>query len=447
MESGEGCAATRRRRTSVLFKRAISMLILVLLTRLVFVPLLGQQVYVSSCATSAGTGSSSSPYNTLSRAVTAAPPGSTLVIAGGSYPDAITIQKNLALTASGGRVLVGGQFVGTQEICVPITDDSCAWSFPLDPSAVFCSENPLGARAKLYYPAAGPGNAPVACGGPFPLIVYAHGNRNYPSCDGSTSAPPQDDYRQADGILSPLAAAGFIVISVDVSWFRWGGAVEKATIILNALAFARDENARSGSRLKGAVDMGRVGLAGHSTGGTAAVGAANYLREQFCAASLDLGEVRAAALALLAPGFTGAMPFAPALVIHGTTDTGQVGDGPLKTYEGATGPKHLVVVTGANHYGYTDALCVAPPDDGLCEVGGVAGQDARRRQQRTAGNYVEAFFSYYLRGATTKRDYLLQQSGEQCGHPGDPPTCGSPRRRFEDLNSLNVEVNICSCPP
>jgi hypothetical protein len=272
--------------------------------------------------------------------------------------------------------------------------------------------------------------------------VYAHGNRNYPSCDGRNSAPQQDDYRQADGILSPLAAAGFIVISVDVSWFS--GAVQKATIILNALAFARDENARSGSRLEGAVDMGRVGLAGHSTGGAAAVEAANYLREEFCAASLDLGEVRAAALALLAPGFTGARPFAPALVIHGTPDTGQVGDGPLKTYEGATGPKHLVVVIGANHYGYTDALCVMPPDDGICQVGGVTGQAARRRQQRTGGDYVEAFFSYYLRGDTTKRDYLLQQSGEQCGHP---PTCGPPRRRFADLHSLNVEVNVCSCLP
>src|SRR5262249_45297709 len=163
--------------------------------------------------------------------------------------------------------------------------------------------------------------------------------------------------------------------------------------ILNTLAFARDENARSGSRLAGAVDMSRVGLAGHSTGGGAAIEAANCLQGN-CLPRLNLGGIRAAALGLVAPGsFTASSftPFhAPILVIYGTRDSQQVVDQPIDIYGFANQPKHLVVVIGANHFGYTDGICLAPPNDNPSEVGGVTGQEAQARQQHTARNYVRA---------------------------------------------------------
>ncbi|MBI3951709.1 MAG: hypothetical protein HY314_14770, partial [Acidobacteria bacterium] len=330
-----------------------------------------QTVYVNRCTAGSGDGSPSNPYNTLTRAVDLAPPGSTLVVQGGSYPERLTIgqlsnQKNLTITAQRGPALIGGYFVGIQEnICVPVTRRE---GTPFDPnSPANCAGNPPGARAKLYYPAAAPGDAPVACGGPFPLIVYAHARRfiDYPLCDWSQPGPPVDqDYRQLDGILTRLAAAGIIVVSVDVSWS--GDALTERSFMVDALAYARDENARPGSRLQGAVNLVRVGLMGHSTGGEAAIRAAACLNGR-CPPELRLADVRVSAVALLAPGFEADDPHesldvmgmnAPVLIIYGTKDTQQVHDDPLKVYGMAGRPKHLVIVTGANHYGYTDGICI-----------------------------------------------------------------------------------------
>jgi len=138
----------------------------------------------------------------------------------------------------------------------------------------------------------------------------------------------------------------------------------------------------------------------------------------------------------------------PALVIYGTNDTQQVHDDPLKIYGMASPPKYLVIVTGANHYGYTDGICCAE-GDGYSQVGGpnVIPQEAHRRQQQAAGDYLEAFFSVYLLGDVSKLYYRFQQGEEQCGNPGNPPACGSPVRRFTDLDALNVGVSVCSCFP
>jgi len=413
---------------------------------------LAQTVYVNACAPGSGDGSQPKPYNALGRAVTEAKPGSTLVVQGGSYTEPLTIPtpnpKNLTITASGGPVMVGGYYVGIQETCVPLLDLTCILGLDfLDPSAIKCASDPPGVRARVYYPAAAPGDAPVACGGPFPLIVYAHGNRfdSERLCDWSHPGPRRDDYLQAGGLLTRLAAAGFIVISVDVSWFPQNDQL-KAAIILNTIAYARDENARSGSRFKGAVETSRVSLAGHSRVGAAVVQAAQLLQTDpsFCSPSLHLDGVQIGALALLAPGQDADPVKAPVLVIYGTNDTQQVMDDPLKLYGSANAPKHLVVITGANHYGYTDRICLAPSNesDDESEVGGAAGPEAQRRQQRAAGDYLEAFFSLYLRGDAAKRGYL--QGREQSGYPGNPPTCGSPSRRFSDLDSLKVAVSVCS---
>jgi hypothetical protein len=139
-------------------------------------------------------------------------------------------------------------------------------------SLVNCADSPPGARAKLYYPATTTGK--VACGQPFPLIIYVHGRRNdCPLCDWSHPGPTSEDYHQAEGLLRRLAAAGVLVISVDVSWVQ-SDDISKGAIIVNALAYALGENARSGALLQGAVNPARVGLMGHSTGGSGAIRAA-----------------------------------------------------------------------------------------------------------------------------------------------------------------------------
>src|SRR5262245_14131567 len=261
-----------------------------------------QTVYVDSCAAAPGDGSHSNPYNRLARAVALAAQGSVLVLQGGSYPESLSIdrQKKLTITTPNGPAMIGRYFVGTQEICVPVTQ----WEGDFNPSSLLanCAGNPPGVRAKLYYPAVEPGDGPMACGGPFPLIVYAHGKRIYALCDDG-QLPPELDYRQAEGLLTRLAADGVIVLSVDVSSKEGGfNDLGKASILVSALAYARDENTRSGARLERGVDLHRVGLMGHSTGGAGAIRAAACLSGA-CLTSLRLPQVRVGAVGLLAPGY------------------------------------------------------------------------------------------------------------------------------------------------
>jgi dienelactone hydrolase len=409
-------------------------------------PVKAQTVFVDGCYPAPGNGSLLSPYGTLPHAVSEASPGNTLVIRPGFYPSPITARTKLLVTAPAGPALVGWRYVGTAEICVPMTDD-CGTLATSNPAAVKCSGDPPGARARLYYPASGPRpDSSVGCGGPFPVILYAHGNRS-PNCFPCYSEPIENDYHQADAILRPLAAAGFIVVSLDVSWVNSGGAFFKASMLLNTLSFLRAENGRSGAMLHGSLDMSRVGLAGHSTGGAAALDALVLLEVGSCS-RLNLNGVLVGAAALLAPGLD-ALPNTcpPLLVFYGTTDSGQVGDHPLQVYARANGPKHLVSITGANHYGYTDALCCLQDFDGPCQVGGAIGDGARRRQQLAARDYLIAFFHRYLRDDLGKSDYLLQSTGRQCAASAPPPDCGPPRRRFHDLTALGVEVGVCSCVP
>jgi hypothetical protein len=386
-------------------------------------------------------------------------PGSIIVLQGGSYPERLTIgqlsnQKNLTITAQRGPALIGGYFVGMQEnICVPVTQREGTPFNPNSPANCAGAGTPPGVHAKLYYPGTAPSDAPVSCGGPFPLIVYAHAVRFQALCDWSHPGPANEDYRHVEGLLTRLAAAGIIVISVDVSWA--GDNITEASVMVDALAYALNEDARPGSRLQGAVASFQVGLMGHSTGGAAAIHAAACLNSR-CPPQLRLAGVRVGAVGLLAPGFEGGPHDAadvrgmnaPVLVIHGTKESDQqVGNGPLTIYEMANSPKYLVVVAGANHYGYTDGICIAPPYDNPSQVGGVTGPEAHRRQQQAAGDYLEAFFSAYLLGDASKLDYLRQQGGQQCNNPGNPPSCGTPVRRFVDLDALNVVVSVCSCFP
>ncbi|MCH7478822.1 MAG: hypothetical protein IIA14_12085, partial [SAR324 cluster bacterium] len=119
------------------------------------------------------------------------------------------------------------------------------------------------------------------CGGPFPVVVYAHGHRTPTEvlCSWSDPGPVHQDYLQAEEILTRLATSGMIVISPDVSCGEFN--IGRASVMLNALAYLRDEHGSSGSVLEGGVDMRRIGLAGHSRGGGGAIFAANEIQNSF----------------------------------------------------------------------------------------------------------------------------------------------------------------------
>jgi pimeloyl-ACP methyl ester carboxylesterase len=382
----------------------------------------GGTIYVDGCAPGPG------EYGTLTAAVAAASSGDTIVMQGGSYPEKdsvsfsenLDIHKALTLTASDGAALVGEYYVGQKDDLMPTGSGGST-------------------SARVYYPSNAPGGPVIACnGGPFPVVVYAHGLRNPGQsqlcswCEDDLRTDNTQDYKQAEGILKRLALSGAVAIS-----FNWHGLTSEADAIAG---YVIDAITYLGNEFGDDVDLDRVGLIGHSTGGQAVTSAAQELRQQENPPAVFVG--------LIAPVFSTGQPSGPVLVIHGTRDHAcQVGTDPLGVYCVANAPKYLVVLTGANHFGYTDGICLNPsqPRTGRCPndpwgllpeadgwdnsslVGGVEEQAAHARQQRAAGNYLHAFFSHYLGlpGKAGALSYLRQKTGEQCGHPDDAQQCNT----------------------
>ncbi|OVE79733.1 hypothetical protein BVY01_01640, partial [bacterium I07] len=319
-------------------------------------------------------------------------------------------------------------------------------------------------QARVYFPSLTTGeNEPIVSpcqNQSYPAVVYTHGLRNldYDLCDWNDPSLKQDkthDYLQAEGLLKSLAASGIIAIS-----FNWHGHFKTGHYNLDLSPLVVKAVKRLGELFGSGVNLQIVGLAGHSTGGAAVLYAADLFRNM----SPPSAVINAVGLISPAAIFHNEQLLEPMLVIHGTREHScMVGTSPLNIYCKAKGSKHLVVVEGANHFGYTDGICLdpdqqriseclsndpwhlLPEDDGYdngSEVGGLTGQAAHKLQQRTARNYLHAFFSYYLQGNTSTAQYLIQKEGESCGHPEDGQQC--------DLQRLDVYMwwpeisdNVC----
>lgn len=135
----------------------------------------------------------------------------------------------------------------------------------------------------LHYPATG--------AGPFPLIVFIHGNHGtcdvqgspatgYP-CPSTPVTGPTPSYRGYDYLGQLLATQGYVTASIDgnaVNTYNVAGdkgANERAQLIARTLDFIKALNdgtatnldSSLGGDLTGRVDMTRIGLMGHSRGG------------------------------------------------------------------------------------------------------------------------------------------------------------------------------------
>src|SRR5262249_26957802 len=89
----------------------------------------------------------------------------------------------------------------------------------------------------------------------------------------------------------------------------------------------------------------------------------------------------------------------PVIVFYGTKDPGpfSVDDPALDTYNAAGAKGHSITIGGANHFAYTDSLCILA--DGPATV-------SQADPQRIAKAYLTAFFRRYLNGALEVKDYL-----------------------------------------
>ncbi|CAM5700849.1 Alpha/beta hydrolase OS=Streptomyces tendae OX=1932 GN=GUR47_26815 PE=4 SV=1 [Streptomyces tendae] len=212
-------------------------------------------------------------------------------------------------------------------------------------------------------------------------------------------------------LAEELAGRGYVVAAVDhayesvgtefpggrvppcVACDRVGVDVEEAAVVEGRaadLSFVIDES--TGHRRAGAlapvIDSHRIGVAGHSIGGPAAMATMAADRRVRAGVNLDGGFfVRDAGSGL------GRRPFmmVGAEDVHGPADTGS--DWPA-TWERLHGWKRWLTVTGAGHFSFTDIPWLA-------EQLGLADPEVPLSGERgwcITRDYVRAFFDLHLRG-------------------------------------------------
>lgn len=239
--------------------------------------------------------------------------------------------------------------------------------------------------------------------GSFPVMLYAHAYRDplQSACGGSHSS--LRDFTAVGAIARHVASYGCIVVVPDISWIPGGFVPSSVDYYRTAIALRafvlcdyfdhlRLLNAAAfGQRL----NLNRLLLAGHSTGGPAAVEAGRLLRSRYA--------FQATAFGLIAPT-PGVLYGARgnAVVLGGSVDT-LMNANPEAAYAGAGVPKTFVSIPGANHFGYTDLY---GPDNKAMGVYDPDGAIPRDAQQLAAAAYVTAAMRLYLRDDATVLPYL-----------------------------------------
>jgi len=254
--------------------------------------------------------------------------------------------------------------------------------------------------------------AAIADGGPFPLIVVGHAKRLPPSiaptCDPEVPQDTTLDFTQLSGILAHLARWGFVSICPDMSWLTSESShIEREQTMEDAITYMVSQSSQSGSIFFGKLRSDAMGAIGHSAGGNAAVylgTSGNYpitVMGLLAPATADLSQPSSMEdinqLAAFSPN--------PAMLLYGDQDAngafGADGAPPLY-YSSAGAPKYMVTIGGANHFGFTDSLCLAFPGDGVVTI-------AQADQQKIATAFLTALFERYLEGWTAMDAYFDNQ--------------------------------------
>ncbi len=245
----------------------------------------------------------------------------------------------------------------------------------------------------------------------FPVLLYAHAFRDPLGSACGGAHPSTRDFAGVEVMLRHAASYGCIAVAPDLSWIPggWfpGGAsdFQKYAIALRAdvlIAYFRHLGMLNTTLFAQRLDLSRLVMVGHSTGGPAAVEAGRFLTSLTAFQCLSYGLIASL------PLFYYYIPGYNTLVLKGTLDTMQGAD-PNQNYTAAGLPKTLVTIPGANHFGYTD-LC--PPNNHAFDVGinDENGAIPRDAQQLAGAAYLAALVCYHAHGDQTARPYL---SGEK----------------------------------
>jgi len=201
----------------------------------------------------------------------------------------------------------------------------------------------------IFYPVAGDANsaaaqsdaAPDTAGGPYPLIVFAHG----------FSTSPQ----YYEPLLTQWASAGYVVAaptfplssSASPCGPVAGDSVNQPADLSFVITSVLRESGRDGNPLTGLIDRDKIGASGHSNGGITMYG---------LVANTELRDKRVSAVAVLA-GTPQAYPngkydftkVPPILIVHGTDDAQVPYDAAVGAFNKVRGPKGLLTITGGDH--------------------------------------------------------------------------------------------------
>jgi hypothetical protein len=240
----------------------------------------------------------------------------------------------------------------------------------------------------------------------YPVMLFGHAKRS-PLCASVLPAgiPASllditQDYTRMDRMLSHVASYGCVIAVPDLSSLVNRGYQERADVLTNLYNYLSSLNS---SLFQNRLDLTRIILSGHSTGG----GACLLARGELMAAH----ELQLVAMGLVAPAtsagidvtsqITGLTPNG-LLVIRGLLDM-MVNSDPLNVYNDYQGQKILVTIPGANHFGYTD---VCTPDNKYCAADEVPGTIIPFSQQLIAGAYLSALVRKFGLNDTTVEPYL-----------------------------------------
>jgi hypothetical protein len=318
-----------------------------------------------------------------------------------------------------GKVLLG-ETVGTTAMPQPFQPGG----LPIPPEAfarlpkriLATVHYPTTERSSFPPPTRNPLNPLNVAKGPFPVLLYAHALRSFGVDAGSH--PASRDFTSVDAMLRSVASLGCVCVAPDLSWL---GDLEeprgvfnfRATVLVSYYTYLAD--VLNTALFAKQLDFSRIILVGHSRGAKGATNAGRVIG--------GFGNhPKSLSYGLIAPedGGQSGSDLHNLLVVGGTLDTDEGANPQIAFVAGGT-PKTLVMIPGANHFGYTD---ICPPDNSCGTIGlfDQNGAILRADQQRVGAEYLAALVRYFALGDGRALPYL------------------NGTRIVEGLESLNLQV-------